>query len=135
MAETLEKVLSVKCLAQAKVIRKTNGDGETNGDGTQYFRSSSFIYYTVNRSLKAITHYASGSTFKEVSGTVLKTVKVCLPASDVVEQFTNKVDSIFKRQDVLEQENQQLTQLRDWLLPLLLNGQVTVALGGFDGQL
>lgn len=40
---------------------------------------------------------------------------------------TNKVDSIFKRQDVLEQENQHLTQLRDWLLPMLMNGQVTVA--------
>ena len=26
-----------------------------------------------------------------------------------------------------KQENQQLTQLRDWLLPLLMNGQVTVA--------
>ena len=58
---------------------------------------------------------------------MLKTVKVCLPASDVVERFTNKVESIFKRQDVLEQENQQLTQLRDWLLPMLMNGQITVA--------
>lgn len=58
---------------------------------------------------------------------MLKTVKVCLPASDVVERFTNKIDSIFKRQNVLEQENQQLTQLRDWLLPMLMNGPVTVA--------
>lgn len=100
---------------------------KTNGDGAQYFCSSAFIYYTVNRSLKAITQYASGSTFKEISGTVLKTVKVCLPASDVVERFTNTVDAIFKRQNVLEQGNQQLTQLRDWLLPMLMNGQVSVA--------
>ena len=85
------------------------------------------LYYTVKNSLKAITQYASGSTFKEVSGTVLKTVKVCLPASEAVEQFTNTVDSIFKRQNVLEQENQHLTHLRDWLLPMLMNGQVTVA--------
>jgi len=58
---------------------------------------------------------------------VLKTVKVCLSASGVMERFTNKVDSIFKRQDVLEQENQHLTHLRDWLLPMLMSGQVTVA--------
>jgi len=88
--------------------------------------STSFIYYTVKSSLKTITQYASGSTFKEVSGTVLKTVKVCLPASPVVEQFTNSVEPIFRRQDVLEQENLHLTQLRDWLLPMLMNGQVTV---------
>jgi type I restriction enzyme S subunit len=88
--------------------------------------STAFIYYTVKNSLKAITQYASGSTFKEVSAMVLKTVKISLPASDVVEQFTNTVTPIFKRQDLLEQENQHLTQLRDWLLPMLMNGQITV---------
>lgn len=77
--------------------------------------------------MKTITQYASGSTFKEVSAGVLKTVKAVLPESNVVEQFTESVESIFKRQDVLEQENHHLAQLRDWLLPLLMNGQVTVA--------
>jgi type I restriction enzyme S subunit len=89
--------------------------------------STVFIYYTVSGSLKAIIQCASGSTFKEVSGAVLKTVKICLPESCVVERFTNAVEPILKRQELLEQENQQLAQLRDWLLPLLMNGQVTVA--------
>ncbi len=88
--------------------------------------STAFIYYTVKNSLKAITQYASGSTFKEVSATVLKTVKISLPDSKVVGQFSKSVEPIFKRQDLLEQENQHLTQLRDWLLPMLMNGQVTV---------
>jgi len=89
--------------------------------------STAFIYYTVKNSLKTITQYASGSTFKEVSGTVLKTVKVCLPKSGAVEQFTKTVEPIFKQQNLLEQENQHLTQLRDWLLPMLMNGQVRVS--------
>ena len=89
--------------------------------------STAFVFYTVKGSLKTITQYASGSTFKEVSGTVLKTVKIALPTNGVIEKFTNAVDPILKRQDLLEQENQQLAQLRDWLLPLLMNGQVTVA--------
>ena len=89
--------------------------------------STAYIYYTVKSSLKTITQYASGSTFKEISGAVLKTVKVCLPDSDVVVHFTSAVEPTLKRQDLLELENQQLTQLRDWLLPLLMNGQVTVA--------
>ena len=77
--------------------------------------------------MNAIIQYASGSTFKEISATVLKTVKISLPDSNVVGQFSNSVEPIFKRQDLLEQENQHLTQLRDWLLPMLMNGQVTVA--------
>lgn len=86
-----------------------------------------FIYYAVKNSLKTIVQYSSGSTFKEVSATILKTVKLPLPEIHVVEKYSRAVTSIFKQQDVLEQENQQLTQLRDCLLPMLINGQVTVA--------
>ncbi|MDF4949070.1 restriction endonuclease subunit S [Vibrio parahaemolyticus] len=88
--------------------------------------SSEFVYYAVKNSLKAIIQYSSGSTFKEVSGTVLKTVKTVLPEASVVEDYTKKVETIFSRQDKLEQENLQLSELRDWLLPMLMNGQVTV---------
>lgn len=88
--------------------------------------SAEFVYYTVNGSLKAITQYASGSTFKEISGATLKTVKVVLPKVKISEAFTNRVEPVFYRQDLIEKENEQLTQLRDWLLPMLMNGQVTV---------
>ncbi len=89
--------------------------------------STAYIYYTVNRSLKTIIQYSSGSTFKEVSAGVLKTVKIVLPESNIINAFTSTVTSIFKRQNELELENQKLNQLRDWLLPLLMNGQVTVS--------
>jgi type I restriction enzyme S subunit len=88
--------------------------------------SSAFIYYTVNHSLKAITQYASGSTFKEVSASILKTVKVVLPPKSVSEKYTLAVADVFARQDILEQENEKLLTLRDWLLPMLMNGQITV---------
>lgn len=89
--------------------------------------SSAFIYYTVRNSLKEITQYASGSTFKEVSAAVLKTVRITRPERSVVANFTERVEPLFRRQDLLEQENQQLTRLRDWLLPMLMNGQVKLA--------
>ncbi|EOG1964630.1 restriction endonuclease subunit S [Vibrio cholerae] len=88
--------------------------------------STEFIYYTVKNSLKAITQYASGSTFKEVSGGTLKTVKVVLPDVTLSDVFTEKAKAIFSQQDNIEKENAQLAKLRDWLLPMLMNGQVTV---------
>lgn len=88
--------------------------------------STEFIYYSVKSSLKAIEQYSSGSTFKEISGSVLKTVKTIRPESKIVDDYTAKVADIFVRQNNLELENQQLSSLRDWLLPMLMNGQVTV---------
>ncbi|MEQ1622594.1 MAG: restriction endonuclease subunit S [Methylococcales bacterium] len=88
---------------------------------------SSFIFYAVKNSLKTIVQYSSGSTFKEISTSVLKTIKVCLPPNEIANDFTERTSAIFKRQDLLEQENQQLTQLRDWLLPMLMNGQVRLS--------
>ncbi|EEW1720501.1 restriction endonuclease subunit S [Escherichia coli] len=88
--------------------------------------STEYVYYAVKNSLPVIVQNASGSTFKEVSGSVLKSIDVMLPAFSVADHFTKTVAEIFSRQDKLEQENQQLTALRDWLLPLLMNGQVTV---------
>ena len=88
--------------------------------------STEFVYYSVRNSLKTIEQYSSGSTFKEISGSVLKTVKTILPESKVVDDYTAKVADIFARQNNLELENQQLSSLRDWLLPMLMNGQVTV---------
>jgi len=89
--------------------------------------SPHFIYYTIKNTMNIIVQYASGSTFKEISGSVLKTVKVCLPKGAVVDSYTQTVSSIFERQDLLEKENQQLSSLRDWLLPMLMNGQVKVS--------
>ncbi|HHE1764763.1 TPA: restriction endonuclease subunit S [Salmonella enterica subsp. enterica serovar Strathcona] len=88
--------------------------------------STEFVFYAVKNSLPVIVKNASGSTFKEVSGSVLKKIEITLPEMSVVNKYTEAVINIFSRQNKLELENQQLAALRDWLLPLLMNGQVTV---------
>ena len=88
--------------------------------------SSTFIYYTIQSLIKKIEANASGSTFKEISTSNLKKIETFLPKSSVAEQFRLKTNPILKRQNLLELENQELTALRDWLLPMLMNGQVRV---------
>ncbi len=88
--------------------------------------STEYIYYTVQNAIPAIVNNASGSTFKEVSGGVLKTIAICVPPKVVIKAYTKIVEPIFKKQSLLEVENQQLADLRDWLLPMLMNGQITV---------
>lgn len=86
--------------------------------------STEYVYYTIKNMIPAIENNAVGSTFKEISATTLKLIKVCIAKKEIVEAFNKKVTQIFKRQDLIEQENLHLSSLRDWLLPMLMNGQV-----------
>jgi type I restriction enzyme S subunit len=88
--------------------------------------NSEFIFYTIQNLVPEIEANSSGSTFKEVSSGTLKTIKTILPKEIVLSEFNEKIKPIFKRQDKLELENQKLAELRDWLLPMMMNGQVKV---------
>ncbi|WP_417558898.1 restriction endonuclease subunit S [Mesoflavibacter zeaxanthinifaciens] len=52
--------------------------------------------------------------------------KVEIPENGLVKLFIEKVESIYRKIDNNLNENQKLAELRDWLLPMLMNGQVTV---------
>ena len=56
----------------------------------------------------------------------LKQANICLPSQHILEKFNIIVQPFFKKYLSNEKENQQLIQLRDWLLPMLMNGQVEV---------
>ena len=85
-----------------------------------------FAYYSIKDLIPAIENNAVGSTFKEISLSSLKTIKAVLPDEDVLKIFCTKVKPIFEKQNLVELENQKLAELRDWLLPMLMNGQVKV---------
>ena len=52
--------------------------------------------------------------------------KTVFPQKDIVEKFYQKVKPLHAKKQKNLQENQKLAELRDWLLPMLMNGQVTV---------
>lgn len=52
--------------------------------------------------------------------------KVVLPSKESMELFYNKVKPIHAKIQKNLQQNQKLAELRDWLLPMLMNGQVRV---------
>ncbi|WP_299249803.1 restriction endonuclease subunit S [uncultured Cytophaga sp.] len=49
-----------------------------------------------------------------------------LPTEDIIEKFYKTIVSIHSKKQTNLLENQKLAQLRDWLLPMLMNGQVKV---------
>ena len=79
---------------------------------------------------KAMTSNAAGTVLKNVSQDTLKGLVLSYPCSQddsTLDKFNAIVNPIFDKIGNIQQQNQELTALRNWLLPMLMNGQVTVS--------
>ena len=87
---------------------------------------TAYVYFLLKNLLPTIEGMASGSTFKEISGTGMKSVPTIMPDMNTIQRFNNFCEPIFKEQEVLEAENHRLSTLRDSLLPKLMSGELDV---------
>jgi len=69
---------------------------------------------------------STGSIHKGIRITPLKEFNVILPETTILENFTEITSRVLKKIDNNQKQNRQVTNLREWLLPLLMNGQVNV---------
>ena len=88
---------------------------------------TAFVYYFLKDNLITIENMASGSTFKEVSGSIMKSVPAFIPGVDTLKKFTDFCEPLFKEQQNLETENRNLSKVRDALLPRLMSGDLDVS--------
>jgi type I restriction enzyme S subunit len=75
----------------------------------------------------------SGTTFGSITKDDLFSLAVIIPNEKTIRAFQNLVFPAFEKQNKIELENIELASLRDWLLPMLMNGQVTV--GDFERKI
>jgi len=68
-----------------------------------------------------------GSAQPHVYPKDIQNIWIPLPSLELINQFHLKEEKLFNKKRIITRENQQLTELRDWLLPMLMNGQVTIA--------
>lgn len=69
---------------------------------------------------------ARKTTMGHITSDHLEQSFIALPPKGVVDQFTEIVAPIHEKIGQCLKENRELAKLRDWLLPMLMNGQVTV---------
>lgn len=88
---------------------------------------TAYVYYFLKHNLPVIEGMASGSTFKEVSGSTMKNVPAVIPDTETLACFNDFCAPIFAQQRILEEQNQSLAALRDSLLPKLMSGKLDVS--------
>lgn len=108
-----------------RILKLINFDFIRGADGTQVLFSNNerlpqiLFYHSL---LKIdLSNYGYARHFK-----FLKDSMIILPHLDLANKFERKANIFYKKILNNQKQNQELAQLRDWLLPMLMNGQVTV---------
>lgn len=87
---------------------------------------ATYLYYYLQYHIKQIEQLGTGTTFKEVSREDILKFPILKPSDNILDLWEGMVSAINDRQLEIQKENETLIKQRDELLPLLMNGQVSV---------
>lgn len=87
-----------------------------------------FYYFEILRYLEYFKMVANlrKTTMGHITKAHLVDSRISLPPANLIKEMDAKIAPIFEKTLNNSKENQELAKLRDWLLPMLMNGQVTV---------
>ena len=73
---------------------------------------TAFVYYFLKENKPLLESHSSGTTFMEISGSVLKTIPAFIPPKDLTKRFSSICEPIFAYQAQIEAEIHQLLELQ-----------------------
>ena len=121
--------LCVSCIATPGLVGFCNYISQTNQQINSIVFVNKinkyFLYFNISEYFKNTKGTKSGNTFANMNKQEFSSISV-IYNEYIVKKFYDRVDSYFEKIKLCEKENQQLKSLRDFLLPLLMNGQVKI---------
>lgn len=85
-----------------------------------------YCYLKSDYFVRKSTNSSTGSIFKGIRINTILDSRIVLPEKKVIDDFSKQVSPLLKMSDTIQTENEKLSSLREWLLPLLMNGQATI---------
>lgn len=126
-----EGSLCVSCIATVGEIGFTTEPSHTNQQiNSIVFEDETNRYYLYfvlkNYFENANASAKTGNTFANMNKEDFSGIRIILPSEEIKKNFHEISEPYFAQIKCLQGQNQELIQLRDWLLPMLMNGQVKV---------
>jgi len=87
-------------------------------------QSCKYLFYTTQNF--NIAKMNTGTAVPSMTTEILNNLTLVFPPTNTLKSFDDFLIPIFKKKNKINIENQKLAELRDWLLPMLMNGQVKV---------
>lgn len=86
---------------------------------------STYLYLFMLSQVERYMRLRTGAQQPHINKETVDSTLITLPVDSVLNQFYDRVEPLFERQMIAMKEAKELECLRDFLLPLLMNGQVT----------
>ena len=83
-----------------------------------------YVFHLINNSIESFKNLATGSVIIGISRNDIQNIKVKIPSKEQIKSFHDIQKKLFDKMENIRQENMILTQLRDALLPKLMNGEI-----------
>lgn len=88
--------------------------------------STYYLYFWIKMNKEHIISLSSGSTFREINKSTFRALNIIIPSNEVLSRYNSLSKPIFNQIKTLQAQNQELTQIRDSLLPKLMSGKIRV---------
>jgi len=90
------------------------------------FANYGYLYFNRQENQKRLEKIANGSSQSNLSPVEAVKDSFPIPEKNILERFSDISNPLFQAIIKTKEENQKFVELRDWLLPMLMNGQVVV---------
>ena len=89
--------------------------------------SYTFLFFLIRELIMILEVKATGSVFNSIVSSDIETTNLVISNKDLIMKFGEYCEPLFNQIETNLKQNHQLTQLRNFLLPMLMNGQISVA--------
>ena len=120
--------ISVSCIATIGLVSINTEDSQTNQQINSIVIENDYDLYFLFEYLSEQEEYmksiAGGTTTYNINKNTFENIEVPYLPKDILMEFNNSVSSMFEKIKLNQYENERLSQLRDTLLPKLMNGEI-----------
>ena len=92
--------------------------------------SNYFVYLWCKQNIEIIKNASGGSVFQEIPKSVFRQIDIAVPPEKILLSFDQLIEPIFQKVKYNQYQIRKLENLRDVLLPKLMNGSVRAKVDG-----
>lgn len=127
MYENPKILISCRGAASGKIHISKEKSFVTNNSIVLNEKQKNYFYYFKELfKYNDFKRYTTGSAQPQITIANIKDLMYLTPDTNIIDQFNSKISSLFNQKNNYEDENQNLTQLRDTLLPKLMSGEIEI---------